>query len=174
MDQISIGKFIQELRKEKNMTQEELAQKLGVTDKSISRWENGKTMPDISLFNLLADELNCTVPELLNGRKMTKEELLDMRDTINNLIEYEFNKQVKDNKNFNKYNLIGSITLILALLHNSFGYLDFIFTPNIVEFVQGSLFGISICANMISLYNRNHNTTLCEKKKKLIKKANKK
>lgn len=173
MDQEKIGKFIAELRKENNMTQEELAQKLGVTDKSISRWENGKTMPDISLFNILTKELNCTIAELLNGRKMTQEELLDMRDTITNLIQYEANKQIKDYKKFNKYNLIGSITLVLALLHNAFGYLDYIFTPNIVEFVQGALFGISICTNMISLYNRNHSVTLCEKKKELIKKLKK-
>lgn len=174
MNQMNIGKFIQELRKENNMTQEELAEKLGVTSKSVSRWENGKTMPDISLFNSLAAELNCTVSELLNGQKMTKEELLDMRDTINNLIEYETNKQVKDNQKFNKYNLIGSITLVLALFHNAFGYLNYIFTLNIVEFVQGSLFGISICANMISLYNRNHNITLCENKREIIKNINKK
>lgn len=173
MNQVSIGKFIQELRKENDMTQEELAQELGVTGKSISRWENGKTMPDISLLNILADKLNTTIPELLNGRKMTKEELLHMRDTINNLIEYESNKQIKDAKKFNKYNLIGCITLVLALLHNSFGYLDYIFTPNIVEFVQGLLFGISIFANMVSLYNRNHNITICEKKKEFIKRLRK-
>jgi len=169
MNQEQIGKFIAELRKEKNMTQEELAEKLGVTDKSISRWENGKTMPDISLLNLLADEFNLSIPELLKGRRMTKEELIDMRETINNLIEYESNRQIEDDKKFNKYNLIGSITLVLALLHNSFGYLNYIFTPNIVEFVQGALFGIIICANMISLYNRNHSVTLCEKKIELIK-----
>ena len=52
MDQEKIGKFIAELRKEKNMTQEQLAEKMGVTDKSISRWENGKTMPDISMLNI--------------------------------------------------------------------------------------------------------------------------
>ncbi|MCI9434600.1 MAG: hypothetical protein HFI86_04955 [Bacilli bacterium] len=110
------------------------------------------------------------IAELRKENNMTQEELLDMRDTITNLIQYEANKQIKDYKKFNKYNLIGSITLVLALLHNAFGYLVYIFTPNIVEFVQGALFGIIICANMISLYNRNHSVTLCEKKIELIKK----
>ncbi len=96
MDQEKIGKFIKELRKEKNMTQEQLAEKMGVTDKSISRWENGKTMPDISILSVLANELNCTIPELLNGRRMTKEELIDLRETINNLIEYESNQQIRN------------------------------------------------------------------------------
>lgn len=51
MNQERIGKFIQQLRKEKKLTQEQLAEKLGVTNKSISRWENGVYMPDFSLFN---------------------------------------------------------------------------------------------------------------------------
>ncbi len=58
MNQEKIGKFIAVLRKEKNMTQEQLAEKMRVTAKSISRWETGKTMPDISMINILANELN--------------------------------------------------------------------------------------------------------------------
>ena len=173
MNQEKIGKFILNCRKEKGITQEQLAEKLGVTSKSISRWENGKTMPDISMLNILANELSCTVQELLNGRKMTKEELLDLRETINNLIEYESNQQMKKDKKFNKYNMIGVITLVLAVFNNEFGYLNYVFTPHIVEFVQGVLYGISICANMISLYNRSHNISVCERKKELIRKLNK-
>ena len=76
MEQEKIGKFISALRKEKGMTQEQLAEKMGVTDKSISRWENGKTLPDISILVALAEELNVEISELLNGRKMTQEELI--------------------------------------------------------------------------------------------------
>ncbi len=174
MNQEKIGKFIAELRKEKKLTQEQLAEQICVTDKSISRWENGKTMPDISMLGILANELNCTIPELLNGKRTTKEELIDLSDTINNLIRYESNQQIRNDKKLNKYNMIGCIALILALLHNAFGYLDYIFTPNAGEFVQGALYGICICANIISLYNRSHNISLCEKKKELIKKLSKK
>ena len=173
MNQEKIGKFIADLRKEQKLTQEQLAEKLGVTDKSVSRWENGKTMPDISMLSILANELNCTIQELLNGRKMTKEELLDLRENINNLVEYESNQQIKKDKKFNKYNMIGAITLILAIFNNEFGYLDYVFAPNMVEFVQGALYGISICANMISLYNRSHNISVCKRKKELIRKLNK-
>ena len=72
MNQEKIGKFIAELRKEKNITQEELADILGVNVKSISRWENGKTMPDLSLLSILSRKLNVEISELLNGRRMTK------------------------------------------------------------------------------------------------------
>ena len=67
MKQEKIGKFIAECRKKQKLTQEQLANKIGVTNKSISRWENGKTMPDISLFEPLCNELNISVSELLQG-----------------------------------------------------------------------------------------------------------
>lgn len=174
MDQEKIGEFIRELRKENNMTQEQLAEKMGVTDKSISRWENGRTMPDISMLGILANELNCTIPELLNGKKMTKDELIELKETIDNLIAYESNQQIKNDRKTNKYNIVGCIALTLAVFNNAFGYLNYIFTPNVVEMVQGALYGICICANMISLYNRSHNISIWEKKKELIRKINKK
>ena len=80
MDQIKIGKFIYELRKEKNMTQEQLAEKLGVTDRSISRWENGKTMPDLSLFKPLCEVLDITINELLAGCKISREDYNKIAD----------------------------------------------------------------------------------------------
>lgn len=67
MDQRKIGKFIQELRKKKGFTQEELALRLNVSSKSISRWENGKNMPDLSLLIPISRELGITVNELISG-----------------------------------------------------------------------------------------------------------
>lgn len=69
MEQIKTGKFIAELRKEKGMTQEQLGAKLGVNSRSVSRWENGHGMPDISLLLELADVLGVTVQELLEGSR---------------------------------------------------------------------------------------------------------
>lgn len=72
MNQEKIGKFISELRKEKNMTQLELANKLGITDRAISKWENGRGMPDVSLLEPLCNELNISISELLKGEKIGK------------------------------------------------------------------------------------------------------
>ena len=74
MDQIKIGKFIAELRKEKCMTQEQLGEKLGVTNKTISRWENGNYMPDVEMLSLLSKELNVTINELIIGERLETEE----------------------------------------------------------------------------------------------------
>ena len=73
MEQIKTGKFIAELRKEKGMTQEQLGAKLGVNSRSVSRWENGHGMPDISLLLELADVLGVTVQELLEGSRQEME-----------------------------------------------------------------------------------------------------
>ena len=90
MDQIKIGKFILNCRKEKGLTQEQLAEKLGVTSKSISRWENGNTMPDYSLLKDLCNELDINVNELLSGEKIkgndymnkSEENLIKLRKQI--------------------------------------------------------------------------------------------
>lgn len=74
MNQEKIGKFIAELRKKKKMTQEELGNKIGVTDKTISRWETGKYMPDISLFKPLSEILGISINDLMSG------EIVDKKD----------------------------------------------------------------------------------------------
>ena len=74
MDQYKIGKFIAECRKEKNLTQMGLAEKLGITDRAISKWENGKAMPDSAIMLELCDVLGITVSDLLNGEKVSSED----------------------------------------------------------------------------------------------------
>ena len=73
MNQEKIGKFIAECRKKKKMTQQELADKLGITDKAISKWENGRCMPDISILEPLTEELGITINELIKGERIQKE-----------------------------------------------------------------------------------------------------
>ena len=65
MDQEKIGKFICKCRKKKNMTQQDLAERLGVSDRTIGNWENGRNMPDLSLFKPLCKELDINLNDLL-------------------------------------------------------------------------------------------------------------
>ena len=73
MDQIKIGKFIAERRKEKGLTQMQLAQELGITDRAVSKWENGRALPDASLMLPLCEHLGISVTELLCGEVVTME-----------------------------------------------------------------------------------------------------
>ena len=83
MDKNITGRFIAELRKQKGFTQKELAEKLIVTDKAISRWETGKGLPDTSLLKPLGDVLGVSVTELLSGKKI---EEVDMKERADNII----------------------------------------------------------------------------------------
>ena len=106
MNQEKIGKFILECRKEKKMTQSELAEKLGVTDKSIGNWENGRNMPDLSLFKPLCDELGITINELLSGEKIKKEKYQEkFEENIINTIDYSTKRISLSNSIFG-YSLI--------------------------------------------------------------------
>ena len=169
MDQERIGKFISELRKEKSMTQEQLAEKLGVTDKSISRWENGKTMPDLSMLTILSRELNVEISELLNGRRMNKEELEKLRDTINNIIEYSNEEKKAKTSKLNNYFRAGLICILIVILDNQFNLLSYIFKDNIPDFIDGVLCGLGLLFEFIGFYNNNHDITLKQKKLSLFK-----
>ena len=73
MDQLKIGKFIAECRKQKSLTQMQLSEKLGITDKAVSKWERGIAMPDTSIMLELCDILGISVNELLSGEKINME-----------------------------------------------------------------------------------------------------
>lgn len=70
-----IGKFIALKRKEKNLTQEQLAEKLGVSNKTVSKWETGKCMPDYSIVEVLCKELEITIAELMDGEEQEEKSL---------------------------------------------------------------------------------------------------
>ena len=82
MDQVKIGKFIAKLRKEKKMTQQELAEKLHVTDRAVSNWENGRRMPDVSLFKPLCATLGITINELMSGEKILPQKMVPRSNEI--------------------------------------------------------------------------------------------
>lgn len=109
MNTQDFGKFISELRKEKGMTQLQLAEKLNVTDKAVSRWETGKNFPDIEIFEDLSKILEVSVSELLEGKRIEKEELIIVSEE--NVV-----KQIKKNKKNKKiYLVIIAIVTVLAI-----------------------------------------------------------
>ncbi len=97
MDQIKIGKFIAEKRKQKNMTQIDFAEKLGVTNKSVSRWENGKNMPDVSLFIPICEVLGITVNELILGEEIREDETRKTNEIMVETIK-ESNKAISKSR----------------------------------------------------------------------------
>ncbi len=113
-----IGNFIQKCRKEKGFTQEELGEILGVSGKSISRWENNITMPDVSLITTIADVLEVEVSELLNGQKTNKREIIESRNTIDQVIEYSNYESKNKIKRFNILLFVQIFVILIAVINN--------------------------------------------------------
>ncbi len=110
MSNVEFGKFLMTLRKEKGITQSQLAEKLNVTDKAVSRWETGRNYPDIELFERLAKIFEITVSELLEGRRIEKKQLISVSE--NQIVE-----QIKaKNRSSKKYRIIICVILIITIL----------------------------------------------------------
>ena len=141
MNQEKIGKFITECRKEKKLTQAELANKLGITDKAISKWENGRCMPDISILKELCKILNVSINELLMGEK----------DTKNTSDEIIIDSLEVNEKQFKKISQ-GSMLLGCSIAFN-ISTIIFGATNQMVVTFGGITFGF-IVAGMITLLKR--------------------
>lgn len=114
MDQFKIGKFISEKRKEKKLTQSELAEKLNITDRAVSKWENGNCMPDVSTIPQLCKILNISINDLFSG------EIVDMKDNEKklekNLVEMTRLKQESDKQLLILEILIGVLAVVILFI----------------------------------------------------------
>ena len=121
MDQVKVGKFITQCRKNKNLTQFQLAEKLNITDRTISKWETGKGMPDSSIMLELCNELDITVNELLSGEVIKMENY--NRKAEENLLEMAKKEEVQNKKMMMYEWVIGglsSITFLILMFTTSF------------------------------------------------------
>ena len=113
MNQEKIGKFIAKKRKEKNLTQIQFAEKLGVSDRSVSNWENGKNMPDMSLFPIISKELNITINDLMSGEIVEKKEY---QQKFEENIIYTIDKKVKKENRLLKIILLTLFIIFFVLV----------------------------------------------------------
>lgn len=109
MNQEKIGKFIAECRKEKQMTQVQLVEKLGITNRAVLKWETGKSIPDVSIMLDLCKELEISVNELLCGRHLDMEE--EKMENENNILKLPLTKQKLENFGIVFYFTINSRTI---------------------------------------------------------------
>lgn len=154
MDNLKFGSFIKSLRKEKNMTQKELAEKIGLTDKAISKWERGLSFPDITILNSLAETFDVDVSEILNGER-GKEKITqnDIEDKIKEAIEKVTLKKEKREKRIKIFkNTVGITSLILFIVTSilQLGYL-FLLKPQSYQYINDALFYIINQIIIISL-----------------------
>lgn len=116
MDNVKIGAFIAQLRKAKNMTQKDLAEKLNITDKAVSKWERGMSLPDITILPDLSGILDITVTELLNGEKENNEEDScsdNSNETVLAAIQYANGEVKKKTKNIK---ILCAVSITIAFI----------------------------------------------------------
>ena len=97
MDQMKIGAFLKKLRKEKNLTQEQLAEQFNVSGRTVSRWETGINMPDISILVNLAEFYNVSIPEIIDGERESEKMNEEVKETVLKLSDYAetINQKIK-------------------------------------------------------------------------------
>ncbi len=113
MDQIKIGAFLKELRKENNLSQEQLADRFNVSSRSISRWENGNTMPDISVMIELADFYDIDIRELISGERKSEKMDENLKETLVMVADYT---EADKEKILNKVYICGQAMMIISIL----------------------------------------------------------
>ena len=113
MDQIKIGKFISECRKKQNLTQMQLAEKLNITDRAVSKWETGRAMPDSSIMLELCDILEISVNELLSGERISEEDY--KKELENRLVEMIKEKEKSDKRMITFEVVIGVLSTVILL-----------------------------------------------------------
>lgn len=120
MDQIKIGRFLKELRNEKKLTQEQMAEQLNVSGRSISRWETGSNMPDIGMLVELAEFFEVSISEIIDGERKSEKMNQEEKETLLKVADYSENERNVLMKRVLIISMIGLSSLLLALLFVSF------------------------------------------------------
>lgn len=142
MDQIKIGAFLKELRKEHELSQEQLAQRFNVSSRSVSRWENGNTMPDISIMIELADYYDIDIRDLLRGERKSEKMEENLKETLVMVADYtEADKEKLLNKVYGcgLAMWIIAIVLMLVVFINPWVGHQLLLTPVLLILAEGIL-----------------------------------
>ena len=150
MDQIKIGKFIAACRKKANLTQMQLAEKLNITDRAISKWENGKSLPDSSIMLTLCDVLGISVNDLLCGEVVTMDNY--NKELENNLLDMVKQKEASDKRLLTAEVFIGiaatvvlfTLVLLAAFLEMANGLRICLMVLGFVLFLGGCFYALRI------------------------------
>ena len=121
VDQVKIGNFLKKLRKEKGITQEQLAEILNVSGRTVSRWETGSNMPDISLLIEIADFFDVSIPEIINGERKSEKMDEEVKEVAEKLSDYADAEKVNIIKEIRKLSIGGVIALIAYFIIDTTG-----------------------------------------------------
>ncbi|MBP1565877.1 MAG: helix-turn-helix domain-containing protein [Oscillospiraceae bacterium] len=146
MNQIKIGEFLKELRKAKGLTQEQLAEQFNVSRRSVSRWETGNNLPDLSILIELADYYEIDLRELLDGERKSEKMNKEMEETVLQVADYSNEEKKRLMKNLHFFSWIGVIAFTIFIVLEYLELADNGITENIASFCCGIAFAMLIIA----------------------------
>ncbi|MBQ5330103.1 MAG: helix-turn-helix transcriptional regulator [Oscillospiraceae bacterium] len=165
MDQIKTGKFLQTLRKEKGFTQEQLSERLGVTRRTVSRWETGNNMPDLDILIELSDLYEVDLREILNGERKSDMMNKDTRETLLMAADYKNESEKRRARIVCIYFVLGIVGLTVNFILNEISVPDNFLTG----FLKGFTFGMPLATmGMGLLYTTGRMEKIREFKEKVI------
>ncbi len=118
MDQVKIGGFLRELRKEKELTQEQLAEQFGVARRTVSRWETGSNLPDLDLLVEMSDFYDVELRELLDGERKSGRMNEELKETVLKVAEFTNEEKKKINRNMHVLFVFATILAVVGLVLN--------------------------------------------------------
>ena len=142
MNQQKIGIFLKELRKEKPITQEQLAEYLNVSNRSVSRWETGNNLPDLDILIQLSKYYDVQLIEILEGEKMKEEKHLET--TVQKVAEYGNEEKLKLTRLMNFFFILGVVSNLIYLILTMLNYTSIELYNHIAMFFLGISFGVLV------------------------------
>lgn len=145
MNQIAIGNFIEKKRKEQNLTQAQLAEKLGVSNKTVSKWENGKCMPDYGVIQPLCTELGVTVSELMDGEEQAPDSIRAYDDE--QILDLLKRTQALESQ---RETLVGILLIVMGM---ALGAMSFTLGgSDVKDFFSGLMMGLSCTTMLVGVF----------------------
>lgn len=170
MDQQKIGKFIASCRKEKQLTQQEVADELQITDKAVSKWETGRCLPDISFLEPLAKILDVDIVELIKGEHISSKEKESVNEVVEKVVDSTTNRNHQKRKKLNNWLTGGLVCYAVFALELHFHFFNIIGNVNLQEFARGLLMGATLyCYLMGYLENNRYINRIKETKKNYLR-----
>lgn len=149
MDQKKSGSFLRELRKEKQLTQEQLAERFGVTSRSVSRWETGSNMPDLSILVELADFYDVDIRDIIDGERKGEDMNKEEKERLQLVADYAETEKNTLLMRLRIFSIVGLISLIAGLT------MMVISRDNnlpVYDYLMGTLMGVSIGALLVAVF----------------------
>lgn len=149
MDQKNVGSFLRELRKKKQLTQEQLAERFGVTSRSVSRWETGSNMPDLSILVELADFYDVDIRDIIDGERKGEDMNKEEKERLQLVADYAETEKNTLLMRLRIFSIVGLVSLIAGLT------MMVISRDNnlpVYDYLMGTLMGVAIGALLVAVF----------------------